>query len=373
MEVIHVTVKMYQTKKGPRWMFNAHLGVDPGTGKRVIVTRRGFATKKEAESKLRDMKYEFDHGLLEGYSRETFQDAYDSWLPRYEKTVKESTLNKTLQYMRIDVLPAFATMRLDAIRPIDCQNFADGLSQKYKTFTKVYGLARRIYQYAYTVGMTDKQNPFDRVLLPKADPAPKKVSFMTRDELRVLLDAMKDSPKWYTYFFLLAHTGARRGEALAMRWCDVNFKEATWTISATVTLGIANTQYISTPKTQAGYRTIDLDPETMNVLKEWRASQVIQSLDGYVFATKDGKPLPVTKPYAYLKRIIKKNGLKDVTVHSFRHTHCSMLFEAGWSVKDVQERLGHHDMNTTMNIYLHVTETRKKKSMEEFVAYLNAE
>ena len=78
-----------------------------------------------------------------------------------------------------------------------------------------------------------------------------------------------------------------------------------------------------------------------------------------------------TNPDQKLDRIIKKNELKRITIHGFRHTHCSLLFEAGASVKEVQDRLGHSDIQTTMNIYAHVTEKAKEKTAEKFAKYVN--
>ena len=78
-----------------------------------------------------------------------------------------------------------------------------------------------------------------------------------------------------------------------------------------------------------------------------------------------------TKPNQKLDRILKKNELKRITVHGLRHTHCSLLFEAGLPIQEVKERLGHPDIQTTMNIYAHVTEKAKEKTAEKFAAYVN--
>ncbi|MEG0267701.1 MAG: tyrosine-type recombinase/integrase, partial [Carnobacterium sp.] len=72
-----------------------------------------------------------------------------------------------------------------------------------------------------------------------------------------------------------------------------------------------------------------------------------------------------------LDSLFKKYDLKRITAHGFRHTHCSILFEAGASIKEVQDRLGHSDVQTTMNIYAHVTEKAKEKTAEKFANYVN--
>ena len=71
-----------------------------------------------------------------------------------------------------------------------------------------------------------------------------------------------------------------------------------------------------------------------------------------------------------MKRIIQKHDLKVITTHGLRHTHCSLLFEAGVSIQEVKERLGHSDIQTTMNIYAHVTEKAREESAEKFASHV---
>lgn len=368
-----MAITKYKTKKGDFWMLNAHLGTDPITGSPVRVTRRGFRTKREAEAKLSELQYEFDKGTMHAKSRFTFEDVYKMWLKRYAETVKESSLNNITVYFRLHILPYFGKAKIDDILPIHCQEFADIISKKFKDYRKVYAYAIKVFDFAYKMQLTEKQNPFLRVVLPKNDTSHKITPFLEKEELFELLEAMKISPKWYTYFRLLAFTGMRRGEALALSWDDVDFENQSIHVRSTVATGINNTPYITTPKTRNSDRVIDVDKETLTVLKNWKKKcKIIPLNNSLIFISSKDKPIPLSNPYQFLKRVIKANGFREVTVHSFRHTHCSMLFEAGWSIKDVQERLGHRDTKTTMDIYTHVTHSRKKKSMEEFVAFMKA-
>ena len=72
-----------------------------------------------------------------------------------------------------------------------------------------------------------------------------------------------------------------------------------------------------------------------------------------------------------LNKIIKENKLPNITIHGFRHTHCSLLFEAGVSVKEVQDRLGHSSAQTTMNIYNHVMQSKKTETGNKFASFMN--
>jgi len=89
-----------------------------------------------------------------------------------------------------------------------------------------------------------------------------------------------------------------------------------------------------------------------------------------LFPSTENKPLYLEYLNHNLSKILKENNLPKMTVHGFRHTHCSLLFEAGVSIKDVQERMGHTDIKTTMNIYAHVTEQRKEKTAHDFANFM---
>ena len=123
-----------------------------------------------------------------------------------------------------------------------------------------------------------------------------------------------------------------------------------------------------------------MDASTMQIMKEWKSKQAKEILSlGYntmgknqlVFTNLKNKFINPQKIGQKIRPICKMIDLKEITPHGFRHTHCSLLFEAGASIKEVQERLGHADMQTTMNIYAHVTEKKKEETAQKFAAYLN--
>ena len=91
-----------------------------------------------------------------------------------------------------------------------------------------------------------------------------------------------------------------------------------------------------------------------------------------MFTNEQNGLLQQTIPRRWLMKIIDKYNLPYTHVHSFRHVHCSLLFEAGASVKEVQERLGHTDVQTTLNIYTHLSKRAKNDTINKFVTYLNS-
>lgn len=364
-----MAIVKYDVKNGKKWMFKEYLGVDPITGKKRWVTRRGFKTKKEAEAELTRLKFEFNKGVLSSKRGVLYGYVFELWAPLYAETVKGSTYLKTMKNFKNHILPIFSKIPIEKITPSVCQQFANDLSKKLVNYKAVFNSAKRVYTYAYKVGLTNQSNPFERVILPKPKKTNDNTPFLEKEELKEVLGALKKegNEKWYTYFRLLAYTGMRRGEALALTWSDVDFKNKTININKTVSVDANGKPCINTTKTTAGERIIDVDNGTLKILSNFRKSSPNTFKSIYVFANEKGGFTALSKPRHNLQRIIKKYNFKQVTVHSFRHTHCSLLFEAGWSLKEVQERLGHSDIKTTMDVYAHVTAGQKTKSMESFV------
>lgn len=120
--------------------------------------------------------------------------------------------------------------------------------------------------------------------------------------------------------------------------------------------------------------------ETMKILALWKKQQQKEYLalgfntlnkEQLVFSNEKNGFIQPTKTRKWLVRVLEKYNLKSITTHGLRHTHCSLLFEAGASLKEVQDRLGHSDIKTTMDIYTHLTPEAKSGVIQKFDNYLN--
>jgi integrase len=154
---------------------------------------------------------------------------------------------------------------------------------------------------------------------------------------------------------------------LALKWDDIDFEAAS--IRLAKTLFYTNGEYLfEKPKTAKSRRS--LDKVTLSLMKKWRlrqkeanmAARITSDYYNLVFTRENGDPLRLAYPNDKLDILIKKHNLHPITIHGLRHrhTHASLLFEAGASIKEVQERLGHSDIKMTMNIYTHVTNNLKE-------------
>lgn len=383
----NTAITMYTKKNNEKcYMFKVYCGIDPLTGKEQYTTRRGFKTKKEANLALARIKLEINRGEFKKRKVETYTDTYELWIAQYEKSVEESTFIKTTGIFRNHILPSLGAYKIDKMNVDVCQKHVNEWASKLKKFRMVKSYASKVIDYAIKHGYI-KTNPFTLVEMPKKL---KKISindedefenFYTKQQLIKFLKCMKQENnfKAYVLFHLLAYSGMRKGESLALTWKDIDFNKNEIRINKAISRGKDNKLYVKTTKTGIA-RTIKMDPKTMAILKKWKKQQREDYLvlgfntsqpKQLVFSNEQNEFLQPTITRKWLEHVLTKYQLPKITTHGFRHTHCSLLFEANVSIKEVQDRLGHSDVQTTLNIYAHVSEHAKDEAinkLEEFMS-----
>lgn len=378
-------IKSYQNKDGKTlFMFRVFLGTDELTGKAKNTTRRGFKTKKEAELALARIKLQVSEGTYKQKSAETYQEVFDLWITQYEKTVEESTFVKTAGYFKNHILPAMGNYRIEKITIAICQKHYNEWAIKVKKARTIKSYEKKVLDFAIVHGII-QTNPFTHVetkvkkaFIESAEEGSE--NFYVKDELIIFLEKAKEhlNFKAYALLRLIAYTGMRKSEALALTWNDVNFVESELTVNKAIGRGKQTKLYLKTTKTGKP-RTIKLDETTLSILKEWNKLQKQQYIQLGINTLKKNQlmfsntknefiqPIQVQK---WMYSVQNKYTLKHVSPHGLRHTHCSLLFEAGASIKEVQDRLGHTDVKTTLDIYTHVTKKAKEGAIQKFVSYL---
>lgn len=146
----------------------------------------------------------------------------------------------------------------------------------------------------------------------------------------------------YTYFRILSYSGAQKSEILALKWSDIDFDTSTLNISKILTRGLNNKIIMQPTKTVNGRRVIDMDYDSMKLLKQWKMYQAqfmlklgfnTNSPDQLVFSNTRNNFYSINVPNDRMRNVHKRNGLKQITVHGLRHTHCSILFSMVASIK----------------------------------------
>ena len=344
-------IKKYITKKGEtRYLFQTYLGIDPATGKEKRTTRRGFKTIKEAKAAERDLLLDVEENGFsnnEDFQNPTFAEVAELWLDSYKNTVKPTTYQNTKK--KLDVM-------------IDLY-FTD---MKYATSIDII-----------------KSNPLDKIIKPKNRPLKAKENHYTKQELTEFLKVSKANlkPVDYTFFHLLAFSGLRTGEAIGLMWSDVDFENKRLSISRTAVV-IGKKQTVQDPKTKRSKRVITLDDETLNVLKLWKRQQIKEYFRAsvpykhdlnYIFTNSFGGWISPSAVKERLRRFFcEHNDIKKITPHGFRHTHASLLFEAGVTAKIISDRLGHNNVQTTLDMYTHINDNQRVEIVDQLMTFIRS-
>ncbi|GAY74308.1 phage integrase: site-specific recombinase [Lentilactobacillus kosonis] len=158
-----------------------------------------------------------------------------------------------------------------------------------------------------------------------------------------------------TLFYLLATTGMRKGEALALTWNDVDLQQHLVSINKTVSRSLHNKQIIATPKTINAYRTLALDKATSKSINEYKKSlPKIPKATDFIFQNAAGNMMSLMTPNHWLAHFIKETGLPKISVHGLRHTFASVQVTNKINPKAVQMQLGHADAEITLDVYTHM-------------------
>ena len=369
-----IRIKEYVKKNGEKaYMFKLYLGIDQDTKKPIRTTRRGFRTQREARLAIADLEL---NGLSKPESEpqmiHTYEQIYNLWYEEYKTTVKASTLLKTERVFKNHILPAFGNKPIQDIKPIDAQNQMNIWHKKLVRASMVMNYAGLVFDYAIRMQLIN-MNPTKVIKKPVRKESvreDKDMNFYDKDELKKFMAALENNNNFraFVYFRLLAFTGMRKGESLALKWSDIDLEKQTLYINKAVSRS-ATGLYIQTPKTPSSIRRISIDDKTVSILQEYKK----ESPDGLVFQSEDGGILSPAKPRKWYLTAMKNlpDDFKQISIHGFRHTHASLLFEAGASIKDVQSRLGHSDIQTTMDVYTHVSKTAKEQLANRFNNYVD--
>uniref|UniRef100_UPI000A10B4C0 tyrosine-type recombinase/integrase n=1 Tax=Staphylococcus haemolyticus TaxID=1283 RepID=UPI000A10B4C0 len=368
------------------WRYRISLGKNTETGKYEYISKTGFKRKSDAKHQAEMIERQLRNGDYIAPSSSTFKQVADDWLKQYANDVKVSSVRAREKAIHHSI-ERFNTKPIQSIKKHDYQRFVDDMSTQYsKNYVdSIVASTNMIFKYAYEMRLI-KAMPSEGIKRPK-----KKVSveeledieihkkFLEKDELFQFLEVAKyhHSPQnSFEVFTTLAYTGMRAGELLALKWSDIDFENNTISITKTYYNPNNNKKHyqILTPKTESSIGKISVDPHVIQLLKDYKVNvqdtwkNELYVDNNFVFTDVNGYPLVIKKLSTWIQAIMKKTDItnKHISTHSFRHTHCALLIEAGVHIKEIQERLRHKDINTTMNIYAKITNSYKKDASQKF-------
>ena len=375
----------YKKKNGTIvYRANIYLGVDQVTGKKVKTSVTG-RTRKEVKLRIKEAQHDFKANgktVTKAVPVKNYKELAELWLKSYEMTVKPQTFIATKRMIYNHLTPVFGELKLDKLSVSYIQEFINDLSKEFVHFGTVHSINKRVLQYGVSLQLIPS-NPARDVILPKVvKPDNEAIKFIDYDDLKALMSYMEDiSNKKYSYYFdyvlysVLLATGCRFGEAIALTWSDIDFENATIDINKNYNRLV---DIVGTPKSKAGFRVISIDQKTVNLLRLYKNRQrqlftdVSSEAPEVVFATPTRKYQNTAIRQESLDRRLKEIDCPRFTFHAFRHTHASLLLNAGIPYKELQHRLGHATLAMTMDIYSHLSKDKEKEAVSYYEKAINS-
>ena len=344
-------MKAEKDKKTGKWLIQYRY--TDWQGKRRKSTKRGFATKREAEEWLRNFlitqKADFDM---------KFEDFWKMYCADMETRLREHTMRTKKYIVELKILPYFGNKRVNDITAADIRQWQNELIKMGYSPTYLKTINNQLSAiFNYAVRYYDlKSNPCAKAGSMGKSKA-EEMDFWTGEEFRKFIDSVMNKRLSYMAFMTLYWTGMRLGELLALNPKDVDLEKRTISITKSYQR-LGKKDVITPPKTPKSKRVI--------TIPEFLAADIKDYMDSLYDLQEDDRLFPITKYYLEheMQRGIKESGVKRIRVHDLRHSHASMLIERGFSPLEIANRLGHEKVETTLNTYAHLYPNKQTKLAE---------
>ena len=344
-------MKAEKDKKTGKWLIQYRY--TDWQGKRRKSTKRGFATKREAEEWLRNFlitqKADFDM---------KFEDFWKMYYADMETRLREHTMRTKKYIVELKILPYFGNKRVNDITAADIRQWQNELIKMGYSPTYLKTINNQLSAiFNYAVRYYDlKSNPCAKAGSMGKSKA-EEMDFWTGEEFRKFIDSVMNKRLSYMAFMTLYWMGMRLGELLALNPKDVDLEKRTISITKSYQR-LGKKDVITPPKTPKSKRVI--------TIPEFLAADIKDYMDSLYDLQEDDRLFPITKYYLEheMQRGIKESGVKRIRVHDLRHSHASMLIELGFSPLEIANRLGHEKVETTLNTYAHLYPNKQTKLAE---------
>ena len=411
--------------RGDKWDYRFEIAsVD---GQRKFKSKGGFRTKKEAQMAGTQAQVEYENAGMQITPTEmSYADYLEYWFTNYVlMNLKYHTQQAYRTIIDIHIKPVLGQYKVKSLNPMVLQTF---VNNKYKnggykksTLVNILGVLTGSLKYAVYPAQMIKESPALYLKHPRLDVARSEVNrtVISVSDFNKMLDRFINTPFYYS-LLIGFYTGMRIGEVYGLTWEDIDFEAKTISVSRISykrNYGFdprnvkrekgkreeKSSWYFGDTKTKSSVRTIKIGDTLLSALKQYRRSQIAKELEYGEYYTiyyrKDEKDesgnvihrlvpaqklIPCSLPkvnlvmrkengeysspdsFKYAARVIHHELNIQFNFHALRHTHATMLIENGISVKSVQERLGHADVETTLQTYVHDTEKMKDEAVNVF-------
>lgn len=401
-------------KRGKKWQYQFEAAKIEG--KRKQVTKSGFNTKKEAlDAGVKALAEYNNSGVHFEPSEISVSDYFDYWYKNYVcLELKINTQKCYKNYIENHIKPSLGIYKLKALTPAVLQKFINskyisGFSKNH--LTNLMGVLSGALKYAVHPCNFIKESPMLYVKFPKYEHSKTEANhkYITNEEFEKIIARFPYGSTFYLPIVIGYFTGFRIGETLGLTWDDIDLENRKIFINKIIYYNEDTKRwYFGTPKTPTSIRTVEIGNTLLAILKKYKKDQLqnklkygcyysctyegIEKIDNKEYrplyslpanvpagilkkvdmvCTKENGEFLTTNTFKYASRVINYGLGITFNYHSLRHTHATTLVENGAEIKDVQVRLGHANIETTYNTYVHHTEKMSNNSVEIFENAVN--
>ena len=356
-----------------KWVAKISLGV--GLDGKTHIKQFSGKTEAIVTKKLKAFKKSDDFSERHMPSRDTVESYFLMWLREYQfNKLKPMSYDRLETTVFNHIFPSFGSLKLDRVTRDGVQSLLNKLYKKdglsYSTVKKVYLALNSCYKHAMIACVVTK-NPCLGIVLPAQNERTKKVLPLDEEQISLLKEevnklSVKGTPLYFygQAYLLILNTGLRMGEALSLRWEDIDFAQRTIKVEKNEILtkkrdvegnlvGGYELQTQNSTKTSSGNRTVPINQSAENALLMLKKNNP----SPYVIVNSRGKCVLPSNFERSFHAVLRNAGIEgDFGVHALRHTFASMLFAKGVDVKIVSKLLGHSTVKITYDTYVHLFE-----------------
>ena len=341
---------------------------DETTGKKKQKNMGSYPLKRDASKRLNELKEEIYNDDLVAPNDMKLEKYLMDFLEKYKPNLSITTYNCYIRICKKYINPMLGNIKLNDLKPIHIQNYVDDLvgilsPQTIKIHINILNLALK---RAYKLKLV-KYDIVDCIEVPKNKKFKSEV--YDQKDIAKLLETTKNTDLELP-INLAVGLGLRISEVLGLSWSDIDFMENTITIEK-ITARDNGKVILKEPKTDTSKRTISAPKEVMAMLKDYKRKYLQDKLQGKIkdcnllFLDKNENPIAEDVLSKKFSRFLKKHNLKHIRFHDLRHSHVTLLINAKVPIKVISERVGHSNVNTTLNIYSHTLKEMDQEASEK--------
>ena len=364
----HKHVFSYLNKKGEFWGYR--FPFYNSLGQRKEASKRGFETERAAYKALLTIQYELETKSTSFIENKniTIDEWIKVWIPYAQDNWSISTKQNIESAIEFHISPLIGNQKLSSLNKITYKrNFIDKLRQENKYKESTIQAWHKIVMRMINAAVNNQILPSNTLTGFKFDSSNNVRSF-TKDELQQFITVLESKDiRTQIIFLTLLKTGMRKGELMGLRWKDIDLTERNFDINST-----RGDYGENKPKTKTSIRKVYFDDSLLALIKKYKSyekerllkkGRILKDKDYFILSSRN-LPIQQSKITYMFRLLCEEAKVPNITVHGLRHTHATFLIEAGANIKYVSNRLGHKNINITLDVYSDVLKEEEKETAD---------